>query len=322
MQLELSSEIKSRNLKIMFWGKTATRKTETILRNFPNVLLIDTEGNSDQCVGVEEIPPFMRLKTKNAREIMEVLDKVSESKIKFPDGKPVETVAIDSWSIVWSVAQEVAAVSAEKRAAKKGFDVEGATMTQLDWVLAKRLPKRILNRLNGSAVKYLVLVSREKDQYLEKGGELVKQGVTPDVIRGTEYEMNLVLHFDFDANNKWCYEVTKVQGALSRIFPMNGKGTEFPINDLISYASSYNSEVTRQQDEDEIAKEIVTSESASRTYTGLMEFGARFGYRKDEISTILKSAGFTSFKKENWDAMCHELIRCSADKSGGSVLTL
>ena len=52
MQLELSSEIKNRNLKIMFWGKTATRKTETILRNFPGVLLIDTEGNSDQCVGV------------------------------------------------------------------------------------------------------------------------------------------------------------------------------------------------------------------------------------------------------------------------------
>lgn len=48
--VELSSEIKNRNLKIMFWGKTATRKTETILRNFPGVLLIDTEGNSDQCV--------------------------------------------------------------------------------------------------------------------------------------------------------------------------------------------------------------------------------------------------------------------------------
>lgn len=61
------------------------------------------------------------MKTKNAREIAETLDKVSEGKIKFPDGKPVETVAIDSWSVVWSVAQEVAAVSAEKRACKERF---------------------------------------------------------------------------------------------------------------------------------------------------------------------------------------------------------
>lgn len=307
MQLELSSEIKNRNLKIMFWGKTATRKTETILRNFPGVLLIDTEGNSDQCVGVPEIPPFLRLKTKNAREIMETLDKVSEGKIKFPDGKPVETVAIDSWSIVWSVAQEVAAVSAEKRAAKKGFDVEGATMTQLDWVLAKRLPKRILNRLNGSTVRYLVLVAREKDQYTERGSELVKQGVTADVIKGTEYEMNLVLHFDFDDKGKWFYEVTKVQGALSNLFPMRGRGDSFPIADVMKYAASFTPQSDRQMDEDEIASEIVDTETRAKTYAGLLEYGAGYGYSREDISRILKGAGFTSFKIENWDAMCQIL---------------
>ncbi len=53
-ELEFSSNVKQRNLKIMFWGDTGTRKTETVLRNFPHVFLIDTEGNSDQCIGMPE----------------------------------------------------------------------------------------------------------------------------------------------------------------------------------------------------------------------------------------------------------------------------
>lgn len=302
MSIELSSNIKNRNLKLMFWGATATRKTETILRNFPNVLLIDTEGNSDQCIGVPEIPDFLRLKTKNAREIMDVLDKVAEGKIKFPDGKPVETVAIDSWSIVWSVAQEVAAVSAEKRAEKNRRDIDEATMTQLDWVIAKRLPKRILNRLNGTPIRYFVLVAREKDLYEQKGSELVKNGVTPDVIKGTEYEMNLVLHFGFEGN-KWFYQTTKVQGALSKIFPYMEKGNTFPIKDVVKYASTYEPENKRQKDDEEIASEIVSAETQAKTYAELLEYGSGFGYDKDGIGSILKKAGFTTFKVENWDAM-------------------
>ena len=307
MQLELSSEIKSRNTKIMFWGKTASRKTETVLRNFPNVLLIDTEGNSDQCVGVPEIPTFLRLKTKNSREIMEMLDKVAEGKVKFPDGKPVETVAIDSWSVSWSVAQEVAAVSAEKRAAKKGYDVDGATMTQLDWVIAKRPMKRILNRLNGTTVRYFILIAREKDQYTEKNGELIKQGVVPDVVKGTEYEMNLVLHFDFDETGKWFYEVTKVQGALGTLFPPRGKGTTFPIQELVQYASAFTPDGKRGKDEDEIAGEIVDAESKPRSYVELLEFGAGYGYDKESIGLLLKAAGFKSFKVDNWDGMCRAI---------------
>lgn len=270
-----------------------------------------TEGNSDQCVGVPEIPEFLRLKTKNAREIMETLDKVAEGKIKFPDGRPVETVGIDSWSIVWSVAQEVAAVSAEKRAAKYNKDVDSASMTQLDWVIAKRLPKRILNRLNGTTVKYFVLVAREKDLYEQKGTDLVKNGVTPDVIKGTEYEMNLVLHFGFEGD-KWMYETTKVQGALSGIFPLHKKGYTFPMPEVIKYASSYTPDTVRGKDEEEIASEIVDAETKPRTYAELMEYAAAYGLNKETLGLIMRAAGFDRFKVENWDVMI-ETIRSHQD---------
>jgi len=252
---------------------------------------------------VPEIPLFLRLKTKNAREIMELLDKVAEGKVLFPDGKPVETVAIDSWSIVWSVAQEVAAVNAEQRAARNKRDVETATMTQLDWVIAKRLPKRILNRLNGTPVKYFILIAREKDQYVEKAnGDLVKEGVTADVVKGTEYEMNLALHFGFEVD-KWYYETTKVQGALSNIFPLHKKGYDFPIKDVIVYAAAYEPDDEKPKDDEEIAREIVDIESCTKSYSGLLEFAAGYGLDKDTLSIMLRAAGFKSFKIENWEAM-------------------
>jgi len=234
---------------------------------------------------------------------MELLDKVAEGKIKFPDGKPVETVAIDSWSIVWSVAQEVAAVNAENRAKRNNRDVDTASMTQLDWVIAKRLPKRILNRLNGTPVKYFLLIAREKDQYVEKAnGDLVKEGVTPDVIKGTEYEMNLALHFGFEAN-KWYYETTKVQGALGQIFPLHKKGYDFPIKEIVEYAAAFEPDHKKVKDDEEIAREIADIESYSKTYSGLLEFASGYGLDKETLSMMLRTAGFQSFKIENWEAM-------------------
>jgi hypothetical protein len=53
---------------MLLWGDAGTRKTETILRYFPDVLLIDCEGNSDHCIGMPEIPPFIRVVTKDIYE--------------------------------------------------------------------------------------------------------------------------------------------------------------------------------------------------------------------------------------------------------------
>jgi hypothetical protein len=78
----------------LLWGATSTRKTEGVLRNFPHVLIIDTEGNTDQCVDVPEISEFMRVVTKDSRDVMAIMDQVAAGQITFPDGSPVETLCI------------------------------------------------------------------------------------------------------------------------------------------------------------------------------------------------------------------------------------
>ena len=124
--IESSKDVKIKYFKIMLWGDTGTRKTEFPLRHFPDVLVIDSEGNTDQCVDMPEIPEFLRLKTKDVRKVLDILKAVKQGKIKFPDGRLVRTVTIDSASVFWGVQQTVAYTRGEDRAKKKGFGDGGA----------------------------------------------------------------------------------------------------------------------------------------------------------------------------------------------------
>ncbi len=314
--IEISSEVKTKNVKMMFWGATATRKTETILRNFPHVLIIDTEGKTDQCVDMPEIPPFLRVKTKDSRKIMEVLDAVTRGEIKFPDGSPVETFAIDSVSVLWGVHQEVAAVSAERRARKYNRSVETATMTQLDWVVAKRPIRRIYNRFNGSNLKFLLLIAREKDLYIEKGDDLLKSGVTADAMKGTDYEMNLVFHFGFE-NGKWYAEPTKGQGKLGKMFPIGKKLYEFPIKDLMEYASSLKPQHTEIKDDEEVAGDILQGEDEKgivHTQSELIAFAKEYGVSPTELGDVLRKAGYSSFNPKKFEEMKGAILEHAAER--------
>ncbi len=145
-----SSQVATRNLKMMFWGATGTRKTETVLRNFPHVLLIDAEGNGRQCVDMPEIPEFLYAPTKDVLKAKKIIQAAAEGRLKLPDGAGVETVCVDSASVLWAVQQEVAGELGEKRSSK--------TITLQDWGKAKRPLKGLYTAINNSPIKYLLFI--------------------------------------------------------------------------------------------------------------------------------------------------------------------
>lgn len=152
-----SSRLQQRHLKIGFWGATATRKTETILRFFPDVLLIDSEGNGEMCAHIPEIGEFLYLQTKDPRVVMEALDDVKKGLLKFPDGSPVRTIGIDSTTVLWSVQQELAYTLAAARAERKNYrDAENANATQGEWATAKRPLRQLNTRINASGIQYII----------------------------------------------------------------------------------------------------------------------------------------------------------------------
>jgi hypothetical protein len=305
--IEYSEEVEERHLKLLFWGATATRKTETVLRNFPNVLLIDAEGNSDQCVKNKKIPPFQRVKTSDTRKILEVLDAAAKGLIRMPNGEKILTVCIDSISVVWSVQQEVAASLAEKKAQKYNKPLDDASITMQDWNKAKRPLKSVLNRFSKTDIPFLVLIAREKPLYEElPGGELKKIGVTANMVRDTEYDMNLALHFIM-TEKRFGYEVTKVQGALGELFPLGATGSDLPLDKLFEYARKLRPEAKEADgDGENLADEIATTiiqETVEHTQANLIKYATEKGFSAQELGAILKGAGFKGFDPANWDGM-------------------
>jgi len=305
----------SKKMKIMTWGATGTRKTEGVLRHLPNVLVIDTEGNVEQCVGMPEIPEFMYVVTKDSRKVMDILDAVAAGKIKMPNGEPVLTFCIDSWTVLWAVQQEVAAKSAEKRNAKKGWSIEDATMTQIDWVMAKRPLKRIQNRFSASPLKFLVLTCREKDNYENdpQHPETPKKvGFTYDCIKGTDFDMNLAMRFFYEdlgmgKKGPWTCEVTKVQGALGKDFSMGKRFKEFPIDLIAKHAGAMEQTVaSKLESEEDVASALLSHEehqSEPRTQKEMIKFAAQFGIDAKTLGTILTEGGFSPFDPGRWTEM-------------------
>ena len=304
--IKLSADVDPSHLKMLFWGATGTRKTETGLRYFPHVLMLDVEGNAEHCTRMPEIPPFLYFPTKDATEILNIIDAVSAGKIKFPDGSQVETVIIDSVSVLWSVQTETAYKRGEARAKKYNKNVEDANPAQLDWVKAKRPLKRIQTQFNNSNIKYLILVAREKDLWEnDKQGNLKVVGQTIDAIRNIEYEMNLSFHFS-SRDGKWFAQATKTQGKLGEKFPKECILYDFPASTLLEYAGTFKAKPQNVAADDEEAEKIVEKELAveNRTMKKFIEYAKSKGIKSaTEISAALKGHGFGEFNIDNWEAM-------------------
>jgi hypothetical protein len=304
--IQYSNKITRRNLVMTQWGDKGTRKTENILRNFPKVLLIDTEGNAAMCVDMPEIPTFILIQSKDCREIATIIDDAAAGKIKFEDGSLPVTVCIDTVTVLWAVQSDVANMLAEKRAANKqnsNKTFDEANVTPLDWTRAKRPLKKIYNKLNNSPFKYIVLNAREKDLSKEDAyGNLQKIGVTLDAMKGLGYEVNLEIRCQEDESGKWSYKVSKVQGSLGNIFPKNSTKNVFDFAALFKYAENIIPSKGNLKDDDQIAARIVAEEEEERpkTMADLVTFGQSIGLEPSSVGPILKDAGYKCFKPESY----------------------
>jgi hypothetical protein len=306
LQIQDSSEIGARHLKIAFWGPTGSRKTETILRNFPDCLLIDSEGNGEMCANHPDIPAFTYARTKDPFDVIEAVDGAASGRFKMKNGHAIQTVAIDGASVLWANQQEVAYGLARKRSEKRGQPgAESTNPTQGEWATAKRPLRMLMNRLSASPIKYLIFTAREKDLYADnKGSDMTRIGVQPEWVKGSDFDMNIIFHFFFE-RGVWMYEITKVQGFLGKILPMGSKGSEFPLKELLSYALSGkvaedNATLTVEQ---QIQAELARPKHKQRSFRALQEYAQERGLEVDPLKSLLKAAGFLSYTPDQHDQM-------------------
>jgi len=321
MQIINSTDAPSKNTAILLWGPAASRKTEVPLRYFPHPLIIDVEGKAQHAVGVEGVQDFLMVQTKDVYEILDVLEELTLGNIKFEDGSPVETVSIDSSSVLWSVRQEAGSMMAEKRAKKyakgKAVDPDTVQMSMLDWNKVKRPLKRLMTKLNNSPIRYFVITAREKPLYQEikQGGrtELQRVGEQPDLQRGVEYEVDVAFRFFNDV--PWKCRVTRTRGLLEAIMPIGTEFSEFPHEALIQYATGSGPQI---QDDLVVAADQAEKDR-TKSRNDLIDYGKDQGLTAEQIAEALKEKGL-KFESDNWDEMTAVLKKYATEDEPNHVV--
>ena len=202
MVFESSTTPVARQLKLLVYGGAGAGKTWFAI-HAPSPLIIDTESSTDPYRGQPNLPPFTVAKNARPSEITAVLEQFA-SLGYIPNGRErrlPETLVIDSFTLLWMVAQEAGQKLAEARAVKYKRPPEEARLAFGDWSLIKRPIQRLYTQLLNLPV-HVIVTARQKDIYDEATSEPRKVGEAPDIERNAVYNFDLVLKLEVDGNGK------------------------------------------------------------------------------------------------------------------------
>jgi len=202
MVFESSTTPVARQLKLLVYGGAGAGKTWFAI-HAPSPLIIDTESSTDPYRGQPDLPPFTVAKNARPSEITATLEQFAALGY-IPNGRDrlqPETLVIDSFTLLWMVAQEAGQKLAEARAVKYKRPPEEARLAFGDWSLIKRPIQRLYTQLLNLPV-HVIVTARQKDIYDEATSEPRKVGEAPDIERNAVYNFDLVLKLEVDGNGK------------------------------------------------------------------------------------------------------------------------
>ena len=186
-----SPTVQEKTLKVLVFGKPKRGKSHfcfTATEVGP-VLWQDTEHGSDYC-DPNSGHGFQIAYDKSPDTSLAAIEEAN-AKVNGSTARPV--VVVDSMSSVWFAQQEVAEELTKKWGSKK----DGASFRA--WAPAKKPLKRLYDAIMLSRC-HVIVTARSKPKYdVSGGGEPKEIGVQPDIERGLEYAVDIILEMDVDA---------------------------------------------------------------------------------------------------------------------------
>jgi hypothetical protein len=181
-------------LKVLGYGGFGVGKS-TFGLSFPKIVAIDSEAGLSMYEGNPNI-----LLIVNTSSVSDVEEGISE----IEDMEGVGTFLIDSETKVYDSMQVSAMEVEEKRAKKKGGDVQDATVSVKGWGKIKLLNKKIQNLKIDLSSKgtHIVSISQMEDVKEKRGENFVKIGDKPSMAKGIEYDYDIVVKLFTETNTK------------------------------------------------------------------------------------------------------------------------
>ena len=197
MSLLKKPEITKTALKILGFGDSGTGKT-TFALTFPKSVIVDSETGYDF---YKTNPNISLMATTNSiYDLEKILDEVEE----LIEQNKIGTFTTDSISKFYANLQYVYQDLVEKRARRKGQDVDDAGLSQREWAKIKTTLKRINDTKLMMASKgvNIVDIAQQKDLQEKRGDSFVKVGVAPDYVKNANYDYDIILNMYTEEDKK------------------------------------------------------------------------------------------------------------------------
>ena len=197
MALLKKPTVEKRALKVLGFGDTGTGKTMFAL-TFPKNVITDSE---DGYAFYKKNPNIALMATTNSiYDLEEILDEVDE----LIEQNAIGTFTTDSISKFYANLQYVYQDLVEKRARRKGQDVDDAGLSQREWAKIKTTLKRINDTKLMMASKgiNIVDIAQQKDLQEKRGDTFVKVGVAPDYVKNANYDYDIILNMYTEEDKK------------------------------------------------------------------------------------------------------------------------
>lgn len=185
-------------LKVLLYGDTGTGKS-TFALSFPDNAIVDSE---DGYTFYKENPNIALMVTTNSiYDLEEALDEVENELL--PENA-IKTLTIDSVTKFYNNLQVVQQNLVEKRAKRKGQDVDDANLSQREWGKIKNIMKRINDTqlMLASQGINIVNVAQEKEIKEKRGDNWVVVGYKPDTANGIAFDYDIILRLTTEEDKK------------------------------------------------------------------------------------------------------------------------
>lgn len=297
-------------IKVLAFGGTGVGKTVFGL-TFPKIASIDSEDGQRWYLDNPNL--LHRLTTTSADEVEEALEEIEEDLVG-----TIDTFMLDSETKIYENMQHSALNLVEKRARKKGQDVDDANISQREWGKIKLLTKRIQSSKITLASKGINVISiaQEKEIKEKKGDSFVVVGYAPDTAKGIEYDYDIVLRLFTEKDPKTGEDVFKAEVKKDRTTTYKKgeiilnpsydcwKSVIEGVSNLKQSTVDFKKDI--KKDEDKMKSELEELEELSKEFKGIMKgLGAT---EKKEVATFAKDIGIENPLKCDDASLLQQLV--------------
>lgn len=243
-------EVKSA-LKVLVFGSTGVGKTLFAL-SFPDIVAIDSEAGMTHYRNKYKSLKYI-LESTSAVDVEEALDEIE-------DMDDIKTFVLDSETKIYENMQHSALALAEKRARKKGQDVEDSNISQREWGKIRLLNKKMQSSktmLSSKGVN-IVSVAQEKELKEKKGENWVVVGYAPDTAKGFEYDYDIVVRLYTQETKDGTKYFAKVIKDRTQTYKKNDVIENPSFN---NWKHIYDNTITKKEEIIDFKKDIATDEA-------------------------------------------------------------